>query len=301
MTNEKTISRRGLLNLLVVYFFWGSTYLAIRVAGQGDGGFPPYILGGTRVLSAGAIILIWSVVRGKNIKPTISELVTLFLSGLLLWAGGMGFLNWAVQRIDSGLASLVIAAVPLWITIITAIVDRKPPTIRMVIALLIGFCGIAILTYPAFANSVPADMFSIILLLLAGFSWGCGTVLQSHRPVSLSPLVSAGYQQLFGAIGFAVIIFVRGESWVNPNMNNWLAWGYLVIFGSLLGFSAYVASLKLLSIKLVATYAYVNPVIAVFLGWLVLHESVSLWTIGGAVFVLLGTAGIFREQQLTDS
>jgi len=84
MTNEKAISRRGLLNLLVVYFFWGSTYLAIRVAGQSDGGFPPYILGGTRVLSAGAIILIWSAFRSENTKPTRSELVTLFFSGLML-------------------------------------------------------------------------------------------------------------------------------------------------------------------------------------------------------------------------
>ncbi|MFC1936031.1 EamA family transporter [Chloroflexota bacterium] len=297
ITKEKTIPWQGFMNLLVVYIVWGSTYLAIRIAVQGDSGFPPYILGGTRVFAAGVIILAWSAIRGERLKPTRSEFATLFISGILLWVGGTGSLNWAEQRIDSGLASLMIAAIPVWVAIIESIIDRKLPTVRMMAALLIGFGGIAILTYPTLSNGEPADVFSIILLLLAGLNWGSGTILQSRRTVALSPAVSAGYQQLFGAIGFGVLIFIKGETWVKPSLENWLAWGYLVIFGSLFAFTAYVIAVKLVPIKIVTTYAYVNPVIAVFLGWLVLRESVTLWTFGGAALVLLSVAGIFRERQ----
>jgi len=287
----------GLLNLLVVYIVWGSTYLAIRIAVQGDGGFPPYILGGMRVVAAGIILFILGIIRGEKLKPTRSELVTLFSSGLLLWVGGIGSMNWAEQRIDSGLASLMIAAVPIWVTVIEAGIDRRLPTLRMVVALIIGLSGIAILTYPTMTAGEPADVFSIFLALFAGLNWASGSTLQNRRPVSLSPMISAGYQQLFGAVGFGVIIMLKGECWVNPSLDNWLAWGYLAVFGSLLAFTAYVKALKLLPLKIVATYAYVNPVIAVFLGWLVLRETVTLWTFGGATLVLLSVAGIFRERQ----
>jgi drug/metabolite transporter (DMT)-like permease len=286
----------GLLNLLVVYIVWGSTYLAIRVAVQDEGGFAPFILGFARVLAAGGLLLLWGILRGERFQPTRKETVTLIISGLLLWVGGNGLVNWAEQRISSGLAALIIAAMPIWVAFIESVLDRKLPSWRMIGALIIGFGGIAVLTAPTFWGGVSADIWSVIGLLLAGFSWGSGSVFQSRRPMALSSVINAGYQHLIGALGFGLLVLLLGETWSTPDANAWLAWGYLVIFGSLIAFTSYLRAIKLLPMKIVATYAYVNPVIAVFLGWLILGESVTPWTLGGALLVLLGVAGIFRER-----
>jgi drug/metabolite transporter (DMT)-like permease len=293
---QKTINSTGLLNLFVVYIVWGSTYLAIRVAVRAEGGFPPFLLGATRVLIGGSLLLLWAALRGERLRLTRAEFTTLFVSGLLLWVGGNGLVNWAEQRTDSGLAALIIAATPIWVTIVEAIVDRQLPSWRMVGALLVGFLGIAVLTFPTLRQGLRADLFSILALLLAGLSWGSGSVLQSRRPVQVSAGVSAGFQQLVGSVGFGVMVLLLGEKWTLPEAESWLAWGYLVVFGSLFAFTAFIRALKLLPTKIVMTYAYVNPVIAVFLGWLVLRETVSLWTLGGALLVLLGVAGVFRER-----
>jgi drug/metabolite transporter (DMT)-like permease len=295
-TDDKTINTTGLLNLFVVYLVWGSTYLAIRVAVKDEGGFSPFILGLTRVIAGGSLLLIWGALRGERIKPTKQEVLTLIVSGLMLWVGGNGLVNWAEQRTDSGLAALIIAATPIWVAIVEAVADRKLPSWRMVGALLIGFGGIAVLTVPTLRDGINANIISVIALLLAGLSWGSGSVFQSRRPVGLSSVVNAGYQHLIGAIGFGILVLTLGETWNAPSADAWLAWGYLVIFGSLFAFTSFLRALKLLPTKIVMTYAYVNPVIAVFLGWLILHEEVTSWTFGGALLVLLGVGGVFRER-----
>jgi drug/metabolite transporter (DMT)-like permease len=294
--NKRSPDLVGILNLLVVYIVWGSTYLAIRVAVNEDGGFPPFILGLTRVLAGGSLLLLWGILRGERIRPNRHEMVTLAVSGLLLWVGGNGLVNWAEQRVNSGLAALIIAATPIWVAIVEAIADRKLPTGRLTGSLLIGFSGIAVLTIPTLREGVSADILSIIALLLAGLCWGGGSVFQSRRPVGLASVVNSGYQHLIGAIGFGIIVLLLGETWTTPSPDAWLAWGYLVIFGSLFAFTAFLRALKLLPTKIVMTYPYVNPVIAVFLGWLILGETVSAWTLGGAFLVLLGVAGVFRER-----
>ncbi len=206
------------------------------------------------------------------------------------------WLNWAEQRTESGLAALIIAALPIWIAIIEAVIDLKLPTWRLAIALLVGFSGITLLTLPTLRGGVANDILSVIALLLAGLCWGGGTVLVSRRPMNLSIGVSAGYQQLVGAFGFLIILLILGEKWSPLSREAWLAWGYLLIFGSIWAFTSYVRAIKLLPVKIVSTYAFVNPVIAVFLGWLLLRESVTLETIGGAFLVLLGVAGVFQER-----
>lgn len=293
---EKSLNINGLFNLLVVYFVWGSTYLAIRVAVQEDGGFPPFILGFSRVLVAGSLLLLWSVVRRERIKPTRREWITLIFSGVLLWVGGNGLVNWAEQRTNSGLAALIISAMPIWVASIEVMIDRKLPSWRLVLSLLVGFSGILILTAPTLLGGGRSDILSIIALLLAGLCWGSGSVLVSRRPLGLSTSVSAGYQQLIGGIGFLVIILIIGEKWSPPSSEAWLAWGYLLIFGSLWAFTSFIKAVKLLPIKIVSTYAYVNPVIAVLLGWLILGEPVTPQMIGGAALVLLGVAGVFRSR-----
>ncbi len=297
MNSEKQVTWAGLLNLFVVYIVWGSTYLAIRVAVRDGSGFPPFAMGAMRVLPAALMLILWSALNRRRVKLTRRELVTLVLSGLLLWLGGNGLVNWSEQRADSNVAALMIAATPIWVAAIEAIIDRRLPSWRFIGALLIGFSGIVVLSWPVLRSGVRADILSIVGLLLAGLSWGSGTILQSRRQVGVKTAVSAGYQQLFGGIGFVAIFFLSQEPIPSPVTEAWWAWGYLVVFGSLFSFTAYVRAVELLPTSVVMTYPYVNPVIAVLLGWIILDENITVWTIGGAILVLLGVAGIFNERR----
>ncbi len=294
---EKDINLAGMLNLLVVYFVWGSTYLAIRIAVREGAGFPPFMMGLMRTGAGGLILLIWGALARKRLRPTKSELLTLIFSGIFLWNGGNGLVMIAEQRADSSLAALMIASTPIWVAIIEAILDRRPPSWLLVGALLVGFSGIAVLSAPVLRNSVQADTLSILALLGAALSWSCGTVLQSRRPVALSAQVSSGIQTLAGAVGFAGLTLLFGEPLPTPNTEAWLAWGYLVVFGSVLAFTAYVTALRLLPTNIVVTYSYVNPVIAVILGWIILREPITVWTIAGSALVLLGVWGVFRSRR----
>jgi drug/metabolite transporter (DMT)-like permease len=284
----------GLANLLIVYVVWGSTYLAIRVAVQPGAGFPPFTLAATRTLVASLIMFALAALTRQRLRPTRSELGLAAASGLLLWVGGNGLVSWAEQRIPSALTALIIGATPLGVALVEAIVDRRLPSIKLALALLVGFAGIGLLSAPVLVNGVRADGLSILALITAALSWGAGSVLQSRRQGALPPLVSAGYQHLFGCLGLSLVVLLRGEPWPTPTPAAWLAWGYLVVVGSVISFTAYVRALRLLPTSLVATYAYVNPVIAVFLGWLILREAVTGWIIAGSALVLLGVAGVFR-------
>jgi drug/metabolite transporter (DMT)-like permease len=290
------INWSGMFNLLVVYLVWGSTYLAIRVAVREEAGFPPFTMAGLRVLTGGVLLLLWAAAVRRQIKPSKRDVVILAISGMLLWVGGNGLVTWAEQRAHSGYAALLVAASPIWVALLEAILDRKLPSRLLVGSLLIGFGGIVLLSYPVLISGVRADWWSVIALLLAGLSWAIGTIVQSRHPVQLSPRVSSGYQQLFAGLGFALIALLLGEPRPTPLFEAWLAWGYLVLLGSVFAFTAFLQALRLLPTNIVMTYAYVNPVIAVALGWLILGEPITLWTVGGAALVLIGVAGVFRAR-----
>ena len=183
-----------------------------------------------------------------------------------------GLVTWAEQRAHSGYAALLIAATPIWVTLIEAILDWKMPSRLLIGSLLTGFAGIALLTIPVFASGVSADLWSLIALLLASLSWGSGIILQSRRPVRLASRVSSGYQQLIAGVAFAALALLLREPRPDPAPEAWLAWGYLVVFGSVFAFTSFVQALRLLPINVAMTYAYVNPVIAMILGWLILRE-----------------------------
>ncbi len=294
MTDQKKITLAGLAHLFIVYFVWGSTYLAIRIGIRSGSGFEPFWFGGLRVLAAGIILITWGLLRGKNVRPTRKDLLVLAASGLLLWIGGNGMVILAEQRVDSGLAALIVASTPIWVAIFGSILDKRVPSYQFILALIIGFGGIIILSYPVLTSGVQADILSILFLLAASISWSSGLVLQTRRPVDLSTGVSAGYQQLFGGIFFVIIALIVGEKLPVPTTEAWMAWGYLVVFGSLLAFTSFVTVLQILPTSLVTTYAYVNPVIAVLLGWLILREPITFWTVAGGLLVILGVMGIFR-------
>jgi drug/metabolite transporter (DMT)-like permease len=292
------VSWAGLFHLSVVYLVWGSTYLAIRVAVREGAGFPPFTLVSTRVLLGGALLLAWAGLSRRRLVPSRRELAILTASGLLLWGGGNGLVTWAEQRAHSGYAALLVGAAPIWAVLIESVLDRKAPSLLLTGSLLVGFAGIGLLSGPVLASGVRADVLSVLALLLAGFSWASGTVLQTRHPVSLGPRVSSGYQQLMAGLGYVVLLLVVREPRPSPVPEAWLAWGYLVVFGSILAFTAYVQALRLLPINIAMTNAYVNPVIAVILGWVILREPITGWTIGGTALVLLGVAGVFRTRFL---
>ena len=287
-------NKAGYLHLLVVYIVWGSTYLAIRVAVRDGSGFTPFVMGSMRVLAAGAILMAIGFLTRQRIKLTRVEFLTLFLSGLLLWTGGNGLVMLGEQKADSAVAALILACTPIWVAILEAIIDRKAPSVLLIVALVIGSSGIVVLTMPLILTGLKAELLSVVAIVLGSLSWACGSVLQSRRQIVLSPAVSSGYQSLFGGIGFVLIALLLREPIPHPIAQAWAAWGYLVIFGSAIAFTSFVQVLRLLPTKIVVTYSYVNPIIAVVLGWLILSEQITAWTIGGAALVLLGVAGVFR-------
>jgi drug/metabolite transporter (DMT)-like permease len=293
---KRSIEARGIINLFIVYIVWGSSYLAIRIAVRSGSGIPPFTLGMVRILIAGILLLLISALRRSPMRPTRKELVVLACSGILLWTGGNGMLNWAEQRIDSSLAALLMATVPLWMVLMESILDRKKPSSGLVLSLIIGFTGIALLSATTLQTGDMGDIVSLLALVLASISWTLGSLLQSRMPVSLSIEVSAGYQQIFGGLGFVVLVLLTGEPRPTPTTEAWLAWGYLIFVGSLIGFTAYVRILQLLPMSVAMTYAYVNPVVALFLGAVILSEPLNLTTLAGAALVLLGVAGVFRDR-----
>lgn len=297
MSKEKDISLAGLAHLFVVYVVWGSTYLAIRIGVREGSGFPPFTFGAIRIATAGLVLLFIGKARGKRILPTKGEWLTLVGSGLLLWVGGNGLVLWAEQRIDSGIAALIMASVPIWVAGIEALLDQRLPSYRLILFLVIGLGGIVLLSAPVWTSGISADILGIFLLFMASFSWGLGMILQSRRPVQLKNAVSSGYQQLSGGLAFTLLAFIFGEPHPTPFPQAWMALGYLIVFGSLLAFTSFVTALQLLPTHIVITYAYVNPVIAVFLGWVLLGEPISMWTLAGAALVLIGVAGVFRERR----
>jgi drug/metabolite transporter (DMT)-like permease len=299
LENDKKVTPIGMLNLSIVYFVWGSTYLAIRVGIRDGSGFEPFGFGGSRVITAGIILLAWGLIRRKEIIPSKRDLLILAGSGFLLWIGGNGLVVWAEQQVDSSIAALVVASTPIWVAFINTILDSRIPSIRVILSLLIGFFGILTLSLPVLTSGVRADLLSILALLLASLSWSSGLVLQTRHPVALGRSVSSGYQQLFGGIFFALIALIVREPLSNPTPQAWLAWVYLVIFGSVIGFTSFVSALQLLPTRIVTTYAYINPVIAVILGWLILGEPITIWTIFGGVLVLIGVTGIYRANSIS--
>jgi drug/metabolite transporter (DMT)-like permease len=284
----------GIFNLLIVYLVWGSTYLAIRVAVRPGAGFTPFILGAMRVLVAGSILLILGALSHKRLRLTYKEFLTLSGSGTLLWLGCNGLVMLGEQHADSGVTALIIASTPMWTAVIDAAWSRKMPSLLLIASLLIGASGIVILSMPLILSGLKADFLSVVVLVSGSLCWACGTVIQTKNPTELAPGVSSGYQQIFGGIGFITVAFLLREPLPHPIPEAWAALLYLMVFGSLIAFTSYVQVLTQLPMNIVMTYGYVNPIIAVILGWLILGENFSPWTVAGAALILLGVSGVFR-------
>lgn len=291
------INKLGLLHLFVIYIIWGSTYLAIRIAVRDGAGFTPFVLGTMRAIVAGGLLLVWGYFRKERLKLTRGEVLTLVGAGILLWVLGNGLVMVGEKRADSGITALIIAGVPIWVSIIGSIWDQKLPSLLSLGSLLIGAVGIVLLSMPMLQSGIKADALSVVALLTASICWAAGTFMQSRRNVQLAPVVNSGYQLLFGGIGFLIAAISLQEPIPRPIPEAWAAWGYLVIFGSLIAFTSYIQAIRMLPMNIVTTYSYVNPIIAVILGAVILGEEITPWTVGGAVLVLLGVMGVFRSHR----
>ena len=285
---------QGLLHLGVVYVVWSSTYLAIRVAVRPGAGFAPFSMAGLRCLVAFPLLLLWARWRGLRVWPTRRELPLLVASGILLWTFGNALVVVAEQRVSSALAAILIASTPIWVAVLESTVDRRWPSRLVVLALLVGFAGTGLIGYPSLRSGVRADALAVIALLAASLSWGGGSLLQRRHPIALDALVSAAYQMLFGGVACLLLSMLLREPRPNPSLAAWTGFAFLLVFGSLLSFTSYLKALHLLPTRVVFTYAYVNPVIATFLGWALLDERVPPIAIAGGGLVLLGVAGAFR-------
>ena len=294
---DTRFSKKGLACLALIYIIWGSTYLAIRISVREGSGFEPFYLGASRTLASAILLLAWAALRKERLIPDREEVGVLFVSGLFLWIGGNALVMLAVRTADSGLAALLVGSMPIWTAIVTSVWDRKPPAPKLFGAILLGFIGLSVLSWPVLRAGIHAELWSLLALIVAPLLWGFGSVLITRRPTRLMPASLAAYQQLFGAVGFLALAILLEEPWPNPIAEAWAAWAYLMFFGGVVAFTSFLVALKELPTDITMTYAYANPVIAVFLGWAVLDESVTGWTLSGAALILLSIAGVFRQKR----
>jgi drug/metabolite transporter (DMT)-like permease len=276
-------------NLASVYLIWGSTYLAIRVMVRT---VPPLYGAGARFVVAGALMLAF-LGRRRALNVTRRELLASALIGTLLAAGGNGLVTVAEQDVPSGLAALLVASVPLWIVLYrTAAHDRVPRATLLSVA--VGFVGVALLLLPGNRPSgVPLG--PSLVILGAAASWGLGSFISKSVPLPRDGLVTTGWQMLFGGIVLALGGAIAGEHVGTPSAESAWSWLYLVVIGSLVAYTSYTWLLRNAPIQQVSTYAFVNPVVAVILGALILNESVGFMTVIGTAVIVASVAAIVRR------
>ena len=286
--------------LLAVYLIWGSTYLAIRFAVET---IPPFLMAGTRFLIAGIVLFIWRWLAGDPL-PTRRQWGSAAIVGLLLMLGGNGLVSWSEKHVASGIAALLIGSVPLFMVIIESL--RRGglrPGWQSVLGLVTGFGGIFLLVGPDALKGMQThlDLLAIGALLLAALLWSIGSVYSKTADLPASSLMGTGLEMLCGGIG----LYLAGASFGEWKMlqissitfKSWLALAYLVVFGSMLGFVAYGWLLRHAPISLVATYAYVNPVVAICLGAWLGKEHLDLRTIIAALVIISSVILINTSRQ----
>jgi drug/metabolite transporter (DMT)-like permease len=283
--------------LWTVYLVWGSTYLAIRIMVRT---LPPLLSGGLRFVVAGAILL--AVLMVKQGLPSVSigrrEFISCSIVGTALLLGGNGLVSVAEMHVPSGLAALMIASVPLWVVVLRSIFDGRVP-IATLAGVAVGFVGVGILVLPG-GDSSGAPIAGLMVLLVASICWASGSFMSTKLKFPREPLVSTGYQMLAGGTVMTLAALLTGEGadfhFSELTRSSVLAFAYLIVVGSLLAFTAYSWLLRNAPISKVSTYAYVNPVVAIFLGWWILSERITPSVLIGAAVILSSVAFIVRKE-----
>jgi drug/metabolite transporter (DMT)-like permease len=276
------------LAFAAVYILWGSTYLGIRIAIES---FPPLAMAGVRHMLVGLIL--YPILRWKTgIRPTAANWRTACVTGVLLLCVSNGGLSWAELRVPSGIAALLVATVSLWLVIVDWLrPGGTRPAPRVFVGLLMGFAGLALLVGPSsLGGARRTDLLGTAVLLTASFVWACASLYSKHRAMPASPLLVVAMQSLAGGVALCIAGLVSGEfralHFAAISSRSWLALLYLIVFGSGMGFTAYLYILKKSTAAKVATYGFVNPVVALFLGWSLAAEAITTRTVIAAAVIL---------------
>ena len=289
---------KALIAYLVVCVFWGSTYLAIKV---GVGELPPFLFAGLRFFVAGVLLLAIARAMGYAMPRRAVDWRTLAIVGLFLLTGGNAFVVWAEQYTPSGIASVFVVTVAIWTAFFDAIIPGGSGDLnwRVVAGLLLGFVGTALLVGASPAEILKADLRGPLALTFASASWSIGSVYAKRHPTEVSPYIAASIQMIIGGAVVTIVGSVLGEwSRWHLSLRGLGAVAYLVVFGSILGYSAYAYALRYASATIVGTYAYVNPVIAVLLGWLLLSEPITARTMVAMTLIVVAVVWIQLSHRL---
>ena len=285
---------KTLLAFAIIYFVWGSTYLSIRV---GVLEVPPFLLAAIRFLVAGAVLYGWTLARGER-QPSARQWASISLLALLIFAINYGLVFWAEQRVPSGVTAIMMATISAFMALAEIIFLRTQKlTLRLSVALLIGLGGVAVLVSRSLdLGDAPIDKVGAAALLVGAVAWAIASVFSRTQPLPDSKVLSSGAQMLVGGVMLALISFALGEFRdFHPaavSLGAWLALLYLIVAGSIIAFTAYVWLLHHESPTRVGTYAYVNPVVAVLVGYFLGGETLGPRTILGSLFVLVSVVMI---------
>jgi drug/metabolite transporter (DMT)-like permease len=287
-----------LLAFAIIYFVWGSTFLAIRV---GVCEVPPFLLAAMRFLIAGAVLYGWTISRGER-SPNGRQWASVALLALLIFVLDYGLLFWAEQRVPSGLAAVMMATIPAFMaTSEIVFLGTQKLTLRLALALLIGIAGVAVLMSRSLnLEGTPIDSVGAVALIVASISWSLASALMRKLPLPASKVMSSGAQMFAGGVFLGLTSVGLGE-FRNFHLSSvsrgaWLSLLYLIVAGSIMGFTAYVWLLHHESPTKVGTYAYVNPIVAVLVGYFLGGEALSLRTILGSLFVLISVVVIITSR-----
>lgn len=309
--NKPASSLLVIIAFATVYIVWGSTYFFIQMAIHG---FPPLLLGAMRFFTAGMLMLVWCIIKGEKIFIKRS-IITSAIVGMLLLVGGNGAVIWVEQKLPSAMVAILVSSAPIWFVLL----DKQSWGINLknkftVAGLIIGFAGVVLLfgeqMSAIFAGgAVGAKLPGMILLIVGSISWSAGSLYSKHHPSEGSAAVNVAWQMILAGLIFLPGSLLNHEfshlQWQQIPVQAWLALGYLILFGSIAAFSAYVWLLQVRPATQVSTYAYVNPVIAVILGMLFAHEHISLLQIAGLVIilgsVLLINLSKYRKQKAVEA
>jgi drug/metabolite transporter (DMT)-like permease len=291
MKTSTSTRTRIIVAFAIVYVVWGSTYLAIRVAVET---LPPFLLAGSRFLVAGTAMFMWLRFRGAKM-PGKSQWFHAVVAGILMLLGGNGLVVWAEQTVPSNLAALLVALTPVWFALLDWLrPDGKRPAMYTWLGIAVGLIGVVLLVTGRNASSINATQnpLGVAALVLAGFSWAAGSLWARYNAKTESPWMNAALQMIGGGGTLLLLSLYHGEPmrfrFEQVSLPSGLSLLYLIVFGSWIAFSAYVWLLQVSTPARVATYAYVNPVIAVLLGRLVLNEPLGLRAVWAAAIILAG-------------
>ena len=285
----------------LIYFIWGSTYLAIRYAIDS---IPPFLMAGARFALAGIVMMGFLLLRGVPL-PSWSQYWRLAIVGIFLFVGGNGLVVWAEQYIDSGLAALLVSTLPLWLILLDWLwAGGSPPTLRALTGIALGIVGTVVLIKPEYLlpalapqtnDPVPPEdhsAFASVVVVLGSVLWAIGSIYLKKFKTPKSIFMSAACQMSGGGIALLLLSLVRGEwqefDWHAVTLASFTGFSYLFCFGSMIAISAYVWLLQNAQASAISTYAFVNPVVALFLGWLIADEPITTAIVIGAGIILAG-------------